>query len=106
MSTIGGDIDFDTALGGYGDNPDALDAEIKRDLLREITTTLGSRPFDRSAGIGIDLLENETASEINYIIYRLIIVSAIARYNARVPEIKRVVVSQDFIDIEDEGSIS
>lgn len=101
MDDLLGDITFDEALGNYGDSTSALDKEIRRDLLREIVTTVGTRPFARSDGLGLDYLENETNAALQYTIYKFMVTSAVTRYNAKVTSDRQVITSQRFINIKE-----
>lgn len=94
------DVSFNNQLVNYGDSFNTIDQEIKVDFLRELKTVTQSAPFSRSSGIGIDLYENETLSELNKVKIVLDIMSAVNRYNDKVLASKRIVVSQDFIFIE------
>lgn len=111
-STGGSNITTSTAtfskdLAYYGQSVTTLEAEVKSDFLRELTTVTQQTSFNREAGIGIDLYENESISEFNKVRIRLDIMSAVYRYNLRAVPEKRIIVSQDTILIEEgRGSLN
>ena len=94
-------VTFDSALVDYGDDFEQLNAEIKSDLLRELVTVTQTTSFNRGMGIGVDLYENESMSEITKIKLRLDIISAVERYNGRAADNKKIIASQESIDIEE-----
>ena len=96
-------VTFDNALVDYGGDFEQLNNEIKADLLREIVTVTQTASFDRGSGIGIDLYENETLSEINKIKMRLDIMAAAERFNSKVTSNKKIIISQEMIDIDGSG---
>jgi len=98
-------ITFDNNFSSYGEKVINYDREIRTDLLREIVTTSQSPAYSRSSGLGIDMYENESISEITKLTLRLEILAAIDRYNSKVLPEKQVVVSQEMIDFDQSEGI-
>lgn len=96
---------FNSAFAKYGETPDTIGQEIKDGLLQAILTDVTSQDFGRGIGVGIESLENEQASFIQFILYRAQVVAGVARYNVGAPESHQVVTSQDLVDVytEDAG---
>jgi hypothetical protein len=93
---------FDDSFANFGDVVANYDAEIRDGLLKELTTYTKSTSFNRSAGIGVDLYENEMMSEVTKLKIRLDVVAAVDRYNKTVLQEKQILVSQEMV-IFDEG---
>lgn len=98
-------ITFDNAFSNYGDTTNLFDREIRTDLLRELFTTTQSASYSRSSGVGVDMYENESLSDLTKITLRLEIVAAVDRYNNRVPPQKKVLISQEGIDFGHEDGV-
>ena len=99
-------ITFDRSFANYGDTTSLYDVEIRNDLPREITLTTQSASYSRASGIGIDMYENESISELTKFNIRYEIMSAVERYNQRVLPDKQVLISQEMIDFDsNEGSL-
>lgn len=84
----------------YGESRDTLVAEIKAELLLRITNLLESQFFDRTQGGGLDNLENEMISEEQLIVLGTQLVTTVADYSAGVPDERKVITSQNWINIE------
>lgn len=95
-------VTFDNNLANYGSDNNLFDREIRTDLLREIALTSQSATYSRASGLGIDMYENETLSEVTKVVIRLEIISAVDRYNAKVLPEKQVIISQEMIDFDQE----
>jgi hypothetical protein len=98
-------VTFDNNLMNYGDKVVDYDIEIRTDLLREITITSQSSSFSRSSGLGIDMYENESISELTKLTLRMEILSAVDRYNAKSTPEKQVILSQEMIDFDQEDGV-
>ena len=93
-------VTFDNNLASYGERVINYDREIRTDLLREIVTTSQSPAYSRSSGLGIDMYENESISEMTKLTIRMEILAAIDRYNSKSTPEKQVIVSQEMIDFD------
>lgn len=92
---------FDLDFADYGDSEDRLEAEVKRDVQRTLETALQSRFFARTEGAGIESIENEKLSEVDFALFKFQIVNGLLSYNETATAEKQIIVSQDFIDIEE-----
>lgn len=94
-------FNFNLDFADYGDGEDRVEAEIKRDVLRTLETSLQSKFFSRSEGAGIESLENEKLSEVDFALYKFQIVNGLLSYNEKVSVDRQIIVSQDFVEIEE-----
>lgn len=90
---------FSSAFVRYGQSLDSISQEIRNNVISAILQARYSRDFSRAEGIGLEELENEANSAIQYSIWVGRIVESIQAYNATVPFDYQVAVTQDLVDI-------
>lgn len=100
MVTRGSGASFDSGFASYGEDSATIRAEIQQDLRREILTALGSRPFARSEGFGIESLENEIVSPESEVLIAFTMASAVGKYNDKVSADRQVITSQELITFD------
>ena len=94
-------FDFNNAFIDYGEG-DNISQEIKSGLYQALITNIKSQDFARDEGVGIESIENEQASFIQYILYQTQVVAGIGAYNESVADSHKVVTSQDLIAIDND----
>ena len=95
---------FDLDFASYGDSEDTIEYEIRQDVIRTLTTSLQSSFFARSAGAGIESIENERLSEVDFVLYRFQITNGLLTYNDTVAPERQIVLSQSMVEITEGDS--
>lgn len=94
---------FNLAFAEYGESEDTISQEIKTGVTQAVRTAVRSVDFSRAEGVGIEGLENEINSVVQFVLYRAQITRGIQAYNFTVDDDHKVVISQELIDISTQG---
>ena len=87
----------------YGVDRTTLVAEIKAELLLRLTMLIETQFFDLTNGSGLAGLENEMIPHDALVVLGTLLVTAVADYSNSVPDNRKVVTSQDWVNMEQDN---